>query len=67
MQGRYEFHRDGIPEGIPYRRFMKREMVTIEGYIPLVGGHFDTFAAQYYIASARITPHDEKALQRSIR
>jgi hypothetical protein len=61
--GRYEFHRHGILEDIPYRKFIKGVIVIMEGDIPLVKRYLDEFAAQYYIASARLTPQDEKVLK----
>ena len=65
-KGRYRFHRHGILEDIPHRKFIKGVILISTVDVPLVVKYLNEYRAQYYIASMRITPDDEEVLHRAI-
>lgn len=65
--GRYKFHRHGILEEVPHRKFIKGVIIVRAADVPVVRKYLDTYGAQCYVASVMLTPEDEKVLRRGIR
>lgn len=62
-RGRYSFHRHGLLEEIPHRKFIRGVIIVNTTDVERVIQYLNQYSAEYYNATVMLTPHDVKALR----
>ncbi|MCL4336083.1 MAG: hypothetical protein M1344_02490 [Candidatus Thermoplasmatota archaeon] len=57
--GKYEYHRQGLLEKMPYRKFTKGVILLREEDVTPVKLYLDQYGAKYYIATVELRTEDE--------
>ena len=57
--GRYEFHRKGILEEIPFRKFIRGVIIIQDSNLQMVLPYLEKYKAEYYVGTIANSPESD--------